>query len=83
MCRSQPRRPPAMALGEAEVAAITATVFAGSALSACWWIVATRVSRTIRTRNLRSSVSKKLQEAQLELLEGKLGEAEAEALKRQ
>jgi len=46
------------------------------------WIVSSRVNRTIRARNLRSSVDEKLQAAQLALLQGTDDEAEAAALRR-
>jgi hypothetical protein len=72
-----------VAFGEAEVVAMGATAFAASAVATCWWVVSTRVSRTIRTRNLRSAVSEKLQAAQLRLLEGVEDEEEQEGLRRE
>ena len=72
---------PKAALSDADTAAICATVFAGAVTSACWWLVSTRVSATIDTRNLRTSVSAQLQEAQLQLLNDSVSPEKAQELK--
>eukprot|EP00873_Tetraselmis_striata_P004853 jgi/Tetstr1/425117/TSEL_015579.t1 len=72
----------AVALSDADVAAVAAMGFGGAVTGICWWIVSSRVNRTIRARNLRSSVDEKLQAAQLALLQGTDDEAEAAALRR-
>ena len=72
---------PKAALSDADTAAICATVFAGAVTSACWWLVSSRVSATIDTRNLRTSVSAQLQEAQLQLLNDSVSPEDARELK--
>ena len=73
---------PSAALSDADTAALCATAFAGTVTSACWWLVSSRVSASIETRNLRTKISAQLQEAQLQLLNDSASPAETDELKR-